>query len=148
MSTLYPGTLKSSYCLPDNLLSVLPFSPSLSYLGQTFLKYFCTLQLFYAPSLAWHSVFPGISVSGWVLTWYSQGSPSTQNSKVISSFIAVNSVKWPSQSGAASRRITKGLCELRTPWVFSEQTEASLSLQLQISCHSWCTYMCCLSPAA
>ena len=27
MPTLYPGTLRSSYCLPDNLLSALPFLP-------------------------------------------------------------------------------------------------------------------------
>ena len=45
MPTLYPGTLRSSYCLPDNLLSALPSFPSLPYSGYTFLKYFCTLQL-------------------------------------------------------------------------------------------------------
>lgn len=58
MPTLYPGSLRSSYCLPENLLSVLPLSPSLPYWGQTFLKYFCTLQIFLCTFLSLTVCFP------------------------------------------------------------------------------------------
>lgn len=147
MPTLYPGTLRFSYCLPDNfsLSSPLPF-PSLlrSDLSQvllhitTFLCTFLSLMVcfprHFSFRLSLHLIFSRFphyaKPKGRIILYCSEQCKVTQP-----------------VSGNLHTSYKRTVWTQDTLSVFLADWSI-LSLQLQISCHSWCTYMCCLSPAA